>query len=265
VIVVSDSVVSGSVAKRKRRGLVPLIIVGVLAVLLVVAFFLVDNGLRAFAEDRAETEISNRMPASVTGDVTVTIGGTSVIAQFIAGNFEQVELTAPKLAVDGAPASVHVIARNVSTNTAKAIGSLSATLDLDQAALNQLVAASDSAPADAIMTLGDDVVTYTGTVKLFEFNVGYNATATASAAGDTLNFTPTEVTVTSGVGDIDATPLVNLILQQAPIGVCVASYLPDGIELSDVEISSERARVTLESSTLMLTAQSLTTLGSCAD
>ena len=261
---VDDSVVNDRVAKRKRRGLVPLIIVGVLAGLLVVAFFLVDSGLRAFAQDRAETEISKRMPASVTGDITVTIGGTSVIAQFIGGNFDRVELTAPKLTVDGVPASVHVIARDVSTNTAKAIGSLSATLDLDESALNQLVQASGSAPADAVLTLGDGDVDLTASVQLFEFNVGYSATATASAAGDTLNFTPTEATVTSGVGNIDATPLVNLILQQAPIGVCVASYLPEGVELSDVDISPERARVTLESSTLRLTAQSLTTLGSCS-
>ena len=251
-------------ARTKRRGLVPLIIVGVLAILLVVAYFLVDNGVRAFAQDRAETEISNRMPASVTGDVTVAIGGTSVIAQFITGSFDQIELTAPNLTVDGVPASVHVIARDVSTNTAKAIGSLNATLDLDQDALNQLVQASGTAPADAVMTLGDGTVAYTGTVALFNFNVGYTATATASATGDTLNFTPTEVTVTSGVGDIDATPLVNLILQQAPIGVCIASYLPGGVELSGVDISPERARVTLESSSLRLTAQSLTTLGSCA-
>ena len=251
-------------ARTKRRGLVPLIIVGVLAILLVVAYFLVDNGVRAFAQDRAETEISNRMPASVTGDVTVAIGGTSVIAQFITGSFDQIELTAPNLTVDGVPASVHVIARDVSTNTAKAIGSLNATLDLDQDALNQLVQASGTAPADAEMTLGDGTVAYTGTAALFNFNVGYSATATASATGDTLNFTPTEVTVTSGVGDIDATPLVNLILQQAPIGVCVASYLPGGVELSGVDISPERARVTLESSSLRLTAQSLTTLGSCA-
>ncbi|TFD69970.1 DUF2993 domain-containing protein [Cryobacterium gelidum] len=251
-------------ARTKRRGLVPLIIVGVLAILLVVAYFLVDSGVRAFAQDRAETEISNRMPASVTGDVTVAIGGTSVIAQFITGSFDQIELTAPTLTVDGVPASVHVIARDVSTNTAKAIGSLNATLDLDQDALNQLVQASGTAPADTVMTLGDGTVAYTGTVALFNFNVGYTATATASATGDTLNFTPTEVTVTSGVGDIDATPLVNLILQQAPIGVCVASYLPEGVELSGVDISPERARVTLESSSLRLTAQSLTTLGSCA-
>ena len=251
-------------AKTKRRGLVPLIIVGVLAILLVVAYFLIDSGVRAFAQDRAEVEISNRMPASVTGDITVAIGGISVIAQFIAGSFDEIELTAPNLSVDGVPASVHVIARDVSTNTAKAIGSLTATLDLDQDALNQLVRTSRTAPADAVMTLGDGTVAYTGTVKLFEFNVGYSATATASAAGDTLNFTPTEATVTSGVGNIDATPLVNLILQQAPIGVCVASYLPEGVELSGVDISPERARVTLESSTLMLTARSLTTLGSCA-
>ncbi|MDJ0349482.1 DUF2993 domain-containing protein [Cryobacterium sp. PH29-G1] len=251
-------------AKTKRRGLVPLIIVGSLAVLLVVAYFLIDSAVRAIAEDRAETEISDRMPASVTGDITVAIGGTSVIAQFIVGSFDEIELSAPNLTVDGVPASVHVVAHDVSTNTAKAIGSLSATVDFDQDALNQLVQASGTAPADAVLTLGDGDVAYTASVKLFEFTVGYSATATASAAGDTLSFAPTEVTVTSGVGDIDATPLVNLILQKAPIGVCVASYLPEGVELNGVDISPERARVKLESSSLRLTAQSLTTLGSCA-
>lgn len=251
-------------AKTKRRGLVPLSIIGVLAVLLVGAYFLIDSGVRSFAQDRAETEISKRMPASVTGDVTVAIGGTSVIAQFIAGSFDEIELTAPKLTVDGIPASVHVVAHKVSTNTAKAIGSVTATVDFDQEALNQLVRASSTAPADAVMTLGDGTVDYTGTVKLFKFNVGYTATATASAAGNKVNFTPTKATVTSGVGDVDATPLVKLILQQAPIGICVASYLPEGVDLSGVEISPKRARATLESSTLMLTAQSLTTLGTCS-
>jgi len=252
-------------AKTKRRGLVPLIIVGGIAILLVVAYFLIDSGVRAFAEGRAETEITSQMPASVTGDVAVHIGGTSVIAQFIAGSFDEIELTAPKLSVDGAPASVHVIARDVSTNTAKAIGSLTATLDLDEEALNQLVQASGTAPADAVIALGDGTVDYTGTVALFSFNVGFTATATASIAGETVNFSPTAVTVTSGVGDIDATPLVGLIMQQAPIGVCVAGYLPKGVELSGIDISPQRAHVTLESSTLRLTAQSLTTLGNCSD
>lgn len=250
--------------KTKRRGLVPLIIVGVLAVLLVVAYFLIDGGLRAFAEDRAETQISDRMPASVTGDVTVEIGGTSVIAQFIAGSFDQVELTAPSLSVDGVPASVHVIARDVSTNTAKAIGSVTAAVDFDEDALNALVRASGNAPDDAVMTLGDGTVDYTGSVSLFQFDLGYSATATVSAAKDTLNFTPTEATITSGVGNIDATPLVKLILQEAPFAVCVASYLPRGVELDTVEISPKKAHLTLESSTLRLTAESLTTLGSCS-
>jgi hypothetical protein len=250
-------------ARTKRRGLVGLIIVGVLAVLLVVAFFLVDSGVRAFAEGRAETEISDRMPASVSGDVNVSIGGTSVIAQFIVGSFDQIELTAPQLTIDGVPASVHVVAHDVSTNTAKAIGSLTATLDFEQEALNQLVQASGTAPADAELVLGDGTVEYAASTKLFEFNVGYSATATASAAGDTLSFAPTEVTITSGVGDIDATPLVNLLLQQAPIGVCVAGYLPEGVDVTSVDISPERARVSLDSNSLRLTAQSLTTLGSC--
>jgi hypothetical protein len=231
--------------------------------MLVGAFFLVDAGARSFAEGEAEKYISASLPASVTGDVTVEIGGVSVIAQFIAGSFDQIELTAPELVADGVPASVHVIATNVSTNTATYIGKVEATLDFDEAALNGLIQSAGTAPGTEL-TFGDGDATYGGMLSLAGFEVGYTATATPSAAGNTLVFTPTSAEVTSDLGSADVSGVVDLVLGQQPIGVCVAQYLPQGVMMTGVDVTPERARITLESSTLTLTAQSLTTLGSCA-
>lgn len=246
----------------RRAGL---FIVVALIVMLVGAYFLVDAGARSFAEGQAEQQITEALPASVSGDVSVDIGGTSVIAQFIVGSFDRITLDAPNLLVDGVPASVHVVANRVPTNTALTIGNLEATLDFTPAALNALLAKSSTAPP-AELTLGDGDANYSGTLAVAGFSVGYIATVEPTAAGDTIVFTPTTTELTTDVGTLDVSGVVDFVLDsQQSLGVCIAEYLPVGLEATEVDVTPERARITLESSTLTLGSQSLTTLGTCAD
>lgn len=258
---------------RRRRGGC-LIVTGVLVVALVGAFFVADAALRGFAQGRAEAEIAKRLPANVTGGVSVKIGGLSVIAQYLTGSFEQVELTAPQLTVDGAAASVHIRATEVPVDTSQPIGHVTGTIDLDEAALNTLLQASqeqgDDASAGPIeagateLKLGANEVTYAGTVSVFGIEVGYRATATPSTSADSLVLTPTEAELSGFGGSLDASSLLQLLLGEKPVSVCMAQYLPQGVTLAGVDVTAERARITLESSTLTLTEQSLTTLGSCS-
>ncbi|MFO7690569.1 MAG: DUF2993 domain-containing protein [Cryobacterium sp.] len=251
---------------KKRPGRrAGLIIFGVLILLLVGAYFIVDAGARAFAQGQAEKQIAESLPDSVTGDVSVAIGGTSVIAQFIAGSFEQIELDAPNLLVDGVPAAVHVTASRVPTNTAVTIGNVEATLDFTPAALNALLAKTSTVPP-AELTLGDGDASYSGTINVAGFSVGYVATVQATAAGDTIVFTPTTTELTTDVGTLDVSGVVDFVLDsQNSLGACIAEYLPEGVDATGVDVTPERARITLESSTLTPGSQSLTTLGTCAN
>lgn len=61
----------------------------------------------------------------MTGNVDVRIGG-AVILQYLTGSFERVELDAPKLTVDGVPASARVVASGVSTDLAKPVRNVTA-------------------------------------------------------------------------------------------------------------------------------------------
>lgn len=258
---------------RRRRGR-GLIVAGVLVVALVGVFFVADAVLRSFAQNRAQTEIAERLPANVTGDVAVAIGGFSVIGQYLTGSFDRVDLTAPELTIDGATAAVHIRATGVPVNTTKPIGHVAGTIDLDEAALNTLLQASqeqDSAesggPIQAGATelkLGAGEVTYAGSVSVFGFELGYQATAAPSTTADSLLLTATGAEVSSGIGSLDASGLLHLILGEKPVTICVAQYLPQGVTLTGVDVTAERARIKLESSTLMLTEQSLTTQGSCS-
>ena len=239
-------------------------------IVLVGVFFAVDAGLRGYAQNRIAGEIDAGLPAGVTGDVDVAIGGTSVIVQYLTGSFERVELTAPALSVNDVPASVSIVATGVPTDTSAPIGHVDGTIDLDQAALNSLLqtalaeADADQAAQGAELTLGTNEITYTGELSVFGLSIGYQATATPSVTDDSLVLTPTDAQVASGAGSLDVSRLVDLALGSTPISLCVADYLPQGVTLSDVQTTPERARITLESSTLTLTEQSLTTLGSCS-
>ncbi|TFB99846.1 DUF2993 domain-containing protein [Cryobacterium adonitolivorans] len=260
---------SPTLPKRRRpaRGLLVTLIA---LIALVGIFFAVDAGLRGYAQNRVASEIDAGLPAGVTGDVDVAIGGASVIVQYLTGSFERVELTAPALSVNDVPASVSVVATGVPTDTTQPIGHVDGTVDLDQAALNALLqialaeADADPAARDAEFELGTNEITYTGELSVFGLPIGYQATATPSVTADSLVLTPTDAQVTSGAGSLDVSRLVELALGTQPISLCVAEYLPQGVTLTDVQTTAERARITLESSTLTLTEQSLTTLGSCS-
>lgn len=246
----------------KRRGIAALVIASVLVIGLVVAFFIVDAGLRSYAEGRVEAEIADNLPEGATNDVNVSIGGLSVIAQYLSGSFDRVEVRAPKFAVNGAPAAVHIVASGVPVDRTKPIRDVQGTIDLGPDAVTALVAASGNT-ADAELTLGKGTVSYSGTFPVFGLDIGYRATAQPSTSPDSLLFTPTDAKLTSGIGTVDLSEVVPLILGEDPLAVCVASYLPDGVTLTGVDVTPDRARIKLKSSTLMLTRQSLTTMGSC--
>lgn len=235
---------------------------GVLVALLVGAFFLLDSGLRAFAQSQAENQIRAALPASVTGEVTVSIGGASVIAQYLTGSFDEVQLKAPQLTVDGVPASAHIVATDVQPKLGGTIGEVQATLDLTSESLNTLAHAAGT-PAETQLELGTDEVTYTGDIAVAGFTIGYLATATPSTTPDSLVFTPTDAQITSDLGTLNLGAILPTVLAQNPISVCVAKYLPAKVAVSSVSVTPDRARITLDSSTMVLTTQSLATLGSC--
>src|SRR6478736_2525054 len=73
------------------------LVAGIVAVVLVVLVIVADLLVRSFAQTAIEQGVQQSMPENVSGDVTVSVGGVSVLAQLIAGRAEQVELSAPDL------------------------------------------------------------------------------------------------------------------------------------------------------------------------
>lgn len=228
---------------------------------LILVLVVADSVTRAVAESRVATEIEKNLPSTVKGDVTVHIGGFSVLAQFLAGSFESVDLEAPHATVNGAPLSASVHATGVPADFSKPIKSATGTLSISEASLNKLVTIPG---ATGDITLGNGVIGYDGTIDLLGLPVGYTVTATPKAAGDTVLLTPGKATVSAGSGDVNVTRLLQALTASGPFPVCAAQYLPDGVEVSDIQVTPNHATVTLTASDFVMDEKFLHSKGSCS-
>jgi hypothetical protein len=233
-------------------------IVGVLV--LAVAVVVADIAFRAYAEGQAESQIEDQLPENVDGDVSVQIGGTSFLAQLVAGEFTEVVLDAPALSVDGVPLTAHAVATGVPTDLTEPIGRITATASIDEDAVNGIV----DVPGDSQLVLGDGDVSYEGTLSLFGFEIGYRVSGVVAAEGDTVTIEPQSASLTQGAGnlDLDLDELLGTLADD-PIEVCVAQYLPEGAEVGSLEITPGRATAVLTADDFVVDEESLRTLGSC--
>lgn len=231
-------------------------IVVALAVLLVVADIVVRN----VAEQRFAQEIRANLPEGIDGDVDVTIGGFSVIAQYLAGTMDRVQLSAPALDVNGATVAVDVVGEGVPVDLAAPVDAIAGTITVDEDSLNRLV---DVAGIEAGFTLGDGIVGYQGTLDVLGLAIDYTVTARPTAAGDTVLLQPEGVDVGTGGDAVDVSGLVDRLLGDDPIPVCVAERLPEGVEVRQIRITPGTATVELRAQDLVLDEASLARTGSC--
>jgi hypothetical protein len=229
-------------------------VVVLIGVLLVVG----DIAGRAYAEGRVADEIESRLPQGVEGQVDVTIGGGSFLAQLASGRIDQVDLDAPSLVANGVPFSAHVTATGVPTDLSKPIEHATGTFSLDQAAVDSVV----SLPEGASLVLGDGTVSYDQTGEFLGFQIGYTVTGVVSAEGTSVRIEPTGAELTQGSNALDVSGLVDRLAGSA-VTVCVAQYLPLGVSLDTLDVTSGRASAVATLDDFVLDESTLSTLGTC--
>jgi hypothetical protein len=246
----------------KRRGAGLLVVVCLVVIGLVGAYFIADSLLRTYAQNRVRQEIVGNLPAGITGDIEVSIGGQSVIAQYLTGRFQHIDLRAPRLEVNGAEAFVHIVASDVPVDMSKPVGDVRGAIEIGQASLNTLVTAA-GAPADSAVELGEGTVAYTGSLTVLGLPLGYRATAQPEASADSIALKPISAELTTGIGSLNLTPVVEHLLNGDPLTICVAEYIPAGVNLTGVNVHPDRVRFTLHAPDLKLDSASLNARGSC--
>lgn len=246
---------------RRRRWPRALLWTGVGLVFLAVLLVVADVVTRSVVEQRVAAEIEKSLPETVTGDITVHIGGASVLQQLVAGEFETVELAAPHATVNGSPLSASIHARGVPVDFARPVRSATGTLSISQDSLNALVSIPG---ATGDITLGSGVIGYDGSIDLLGLPVGYRVSATPKAAGKTVLLQPDEASLSTGKGDVSLTRLLQSLTAGGPFPVCAAQYLPDGVLVDDIRITPGHATVVLTASRFVLDEAFLHSKGACS-
>jgi hypothetical protein len=254
-------------ARRRRRGprggtvVIWLLVLAVIGVGFAFGARVVDQTVRGVAEDQAEQRIAEQLPGRVTGRVNVAIEGDWVILQLLRGTLDRVVLDGPNLQADGTPFQAHVVATGVPTDQERTVGRVVATVSMDEAPASALLAETAGTPPD--LRFGDGTLGYSGSTRVLGITFGYTVAATPVLQdGSTIVITPAEVQLEAGRFQIDLAQTIQGI-RDVTYPVCVAQYLPAGVEVQDVTIADGRARMTVASTSVRLDRASLGVTGSC--
>ena len=259
-IIQTDAPAEPRERRRPGRAARTWISVGVAVVVLVALVVVADIVARGITEQRVAENIEANLPDGVEGDVTVAIGGFSVIAQYLSGTMEHVELDAPALTVEGAPIAVSVVAEGMPVDLASPVDRLTATITADADSVNQLITV---AGVPTGLTLGDGTVGYEGRIEILGLPITYQVTAKPVAAGDSVLLEPDGVEVGAVGAAIDVSGIVDRLLGGDPLEICIADRLPEGVELESIAVTPGAAAIRLRADGLVLDAASLAQKGSC--
>ncbi|MET0715959.1 MAG: DUF2993 domain-containing protein [Mycetocola sp.] len=249
------------VRKPARRRALTAAVVLVVAVLVVLGgAFLAEYITRGVVEDTVAAAAESNLPSNVDGTVDVDIAGDWVLLQLLSGRMEQVTLTSDDLTFDGIPVEkMTVTALGVPIDLKAPVEDIDATVTLDEPALNELLTLPDN---DAAITLGDGTIGYEGSTSVFGVPIGYVVTAALSPDGTDLLVTPQGAEVTTAVGALDLSGIVDRVVSE-PLRLCLADKLPVGVSISSIEVENGVATLSLAASDFTLSDSSLRSLGEC--
>ncbi len=248
-------------APRRRRGrlawiLVPLLLLIVLAV---VAVVLVETVGRGIAEKYVEDRVESSLPAGVTGDVSVRLGGGSLIAQYLSGRMEDVRLVSDDLAVQGIPVRARLQLAGAPIDQTRPVESARGSVVLGEDAVEALLA-QQGYPGNA--RLANGLVEYSDTTQVLGADLDYTITARPSLSGGVLQLAPESARLSSGGLDIDADRLLRLVAPDG-ISLCLAEAVPQALTLDSLDVGDGSARLDFSGRDVVLTADALARTGSC--
>jgi hypothetical protein len=250
----------GPKPRGRRRWLTALLWTVGAVVVVIVLFFAADAVFRQVAQNAVRDELRKELPADVTADdLTVKVDGFSVIGQYAAGRFDRIELTSHDVRVQGNRLSANIVAHGVPTDFSKPVQRIDGSMTIGQDAVNGLV----DLPNDTTVTLKRDEVGLKGTGTILGIDVGYTASASPTLRnGDTVTLTPQSVSVTAGGGALDVTRFAKDLLPPK-ISICVAQYLPAGVDVTGLTIDKGIAHVSVRADDFVLSDKSMQTKGTC--
>ena len=249
--------------RRPRRWLGPVIILSVLVILVVAAYFVAERLARDAAADLVSIPIKKALGS--TQPVSVDFGSGSFLLQAASGRLDSVSVATDDVPLGPATGDVALHATGVPLDTEKSVSTLSATVSIDGAGVQALVPA---ALAGGSLAFAGDALVVTGSTTMFGQTAPVEVHLTPAVATGAVTFTVTSMTVGGQDVSVDEVRAGKYgpdaaALATAP-SVCVAQYLPAALQLTTATIAGGHLVLEFSGANIALSGASFSTKGACA-
>lgn len=252
--------------RRRRRGWGWLIALVIVAGLVVAAWFIGEQLARDLVVQTIRDQVVTRLGLPTDQDVDVTVGGT-ILPQLIAGRFDDVTVAADDVTLgDGFTGDVTVSATGVVFRGDASAQSAAATVALDTAQVQALMAGVEGFPADTL-GLADPNVTMATELVFFGARLPVAIGLTPTAQNGDLVLTPAALSL--GDADIDANDLRDRFGDVADAAlrdwtVCIAHYIPAAMTMTGVVVEGNELVADLSIDPRVISDPALQANGTCA-
>jgi hypothetical protein len=255
-----------AVPPRARRRAWPWIVaVVVVLALIVAAWFLGEWIARDTITKTIRQQAITQLALPADQQIDVEIDSPSVLLDLAAGSLRQVTVSSDDVPIGPTEGDVSVTIQDVPVRGGAA-GAGTGTISLTQEQLRAIMANVDGFPADSLGLAAPDL-TMTTDLSLFGASVPIGVALTPSAKDGDLVLHPASLKLAGA--DISADDLRDRFGSVADSvlkdwDVCVRSYLPQGIRLSGVEVSGQRAVADFDIDGGIVSDPALRAKGTCA-
>lgn len=248
--------------KRRWPWLVGILIVITLAV---GAWFAGEFIARGIVTTAIREQVVTQLSLPADQQIDIDLPG-QVLPQLISGRIDDLTLSSENVAFGDLSGDIVVRAAGIPIRGDAPAESASATVTLDEAQVQALLATIEDFPADTVAIDEPDIaVSMTLRVLALELPVGVGLAPSAVAGG--LVLTPTTLRVADA--EISAEALVDQFGAIARTvvrdwEVCTAQYLPAGVSLTDVSVQGQTVLADLAIDGAIITDPALQQNGTCA-
>jgi hypothetical protein len=228
---------------ERRRPLWPWITLGVVLVLLVVAFIAVDAFARGVARDEIGSRLVSGLGLPAGTPVEVEVGGGPVLFQLAAGQLDSVDVAIEDATFGRLTGDLDIHAEGVPLDASAPTELIEVRYAMPESEVAEFREELSGLPLDSI-TLEDPEIVTTTSFRLFGFPVSVGMGLEPSADAGQLIFTPTTIIVQDQEFSADSLrsapgfgPLATVLLQQQP--VCIAQELPAALVLDSISVEGD--------------------------
>lgn len=253
--------------KKRRRWIGWVIALVVVVVVLVVAFFVGDALARQYATNYVRERIIEVLGLDATAPVDVELGSGSILLQAASGAINEVRVGVDDVTFGDLTGSARIVATGVPIDGAKPVDTLGIEVTVTEDNVRKLAGFLSGIDLTSI-ELGDGLITVGTDLNVVLFTLPVTVGLAPSASEGGITFSPETLTLDNqaiSVDDLRNNPLIGGLAGQllASQDFCVASYLPQALSITDVDVVGSDLVLQITGDGVALGGPELSTNGTC--